>query len=259
MSDARVKQAFIEVRQGRCPEYVICDSDLNEQFLSVARRLGITGSDAEINSALMNLRKQNRLKDCPTTQRKRPDPERDKYINAVANVVRLVERQFQKSVDDVICDPILRAQFTALITFVKPDVPAFEAEYAALSLRKANKLKPEPVGQVIRAVGSRLIALVDLEAQLSKLPTKPGVYIFFDEEITLYAGKADSLRARISDHVSTWAFRDLVKQIKDKRRPPAFAVYHELPVAITAKELAAYELELIRSRSPLHNRAGKTA
>jgi len=36
-------------------------------------------------------------------------------MRAVFQAVRLVERQFGKNVDDVICDPDTKAQFDALI------------------------------------------------------------------------------------------------------------------------------------------------
>ena len=258
MSDQRVKDAFNEVREGRSAEYVICDPILSERFLSAARRLGVQGDEVEINTTLINLRKQNKLKDCCTTRRKKTDPGRNRYLNAVLNAARLVERQFHKNMDDVICDPVTRTQFDALIQFLAPGTSPFEAQYAALSLRKSRRLQPEPVGQVIRAVGSKILSLLDLEDRLTELPTKPGVYIFFDENATLYAGKADSLRSRISDHISTWTFRELIRQMRDGQRSQSFVVFHELPVTISARELAAYEIELIRSRNPEHNRAGKS-
>ena len=258
MSDHRVKEAFEEVREGRSPEYVICDIALNEKFLTAARRLGVQGSDAEINTILINLRKQSKLKDCPTTHRKKRDPQRGSYLGAVLNAMRLVERQFGKNVDDVICDPDTRAQFDAMIQFLSPGTSAFEAQYTALSLRKSRQLRPEPVGQVIRAVTSNILSLSDLEDRLAELPDNPGVYIFFDADKTLYAGKADRLRARIRDHISTWTFRELIRQMREERRQPAFVVYHELPVTISARDLAAYETELIRSRNPEHNRAGRS-
>jgi len=257
MTNQLVKEAFIQVREGRCPEYVICDVTLNERFLAAARRLGVGGSDAEINRQLLSLRKQKKLKDCKTIRRKKPDPNRRHYLQAVSNAARFVEKQFGKNVDDVISDPVTRAQFDALIQFLAPGTSTFEGQYAVLSLRKSNRLKPEPVGQVIRAVGSRAVNLLDLEAQLEQLPAKPGVYIFFDEQATLYAGKAESIRARIRNHVSTWFFREMVRQIRQGKGPAAFVVYHELPVTISARELSAYEAELIRSRKPEHNRAGR--
>ena len=71
-----VKDAFKAVREGRCPEFIICDPSLNDRFLVEARRRGVKGSDAEINRALLNLRKEKKLKDCPTARRKKPDPNR---------------------------------------------------------------------------------------------------------------------------------------------------------------------------------------
>lgn len=257
MSDQQVKEAFKQVREGRSPEFVFCDKTLNERSLAAVRWHDEQSSDAEINISLINLRKQGKLKDCPTTRRKKSDPNLHHYRNAVLNSARLLERQFGKNVDDIICDPETRAQFDALVQFLSPGTSAFEAQYAALNLRKSNRLKPEPVGQVIRAVGSKILGLMDLEGRLNDLPTECGVYIFFDEDATLYAGKADSLRVRIGDHVSTWAFRELIREMREGRRPAAFMVYHELPVKISARELAAYETELIRSRKPEHNRAGR--
>jgi hypothetical protein len=259
MSDLRVKAAFNEVRHGRSPEYVICDPTLDECFLLAARKHGVEGTDAEINVQLINLRKQNKLKDCPTTCRKKQDPNRCQYLKAVFQAVRLVERQFGKNVDDVICDPDTKAQFDALIQFICPGTSPFEAQYAALHLRKSNQLKPEPVGQIVRAVSSRVFGLSELEDRIAEMPDKPGVYIFFDEEVTMYAGKADNLRARIRDHVSTWTFRELIQNIKEGHRAGAFVVFHELQVTISPRELMAYETELIRSRNPAHNRAGRVS
>lgn len=123
MSDVRVKRTFMAIREGRSPEYVICDETLGEKFLAESRRLGFEAGDAEINRELINLRKQNQLKDCATTNRKKPDPDRKRYLNAVLNTVRLIERQFGKNVDDVICNPETRAHFDAMIQFMKPGIP----------------------------------------------------------------------------------------------------------------------------------------
>jgi hypothetical protein len=257
MSDFRVKEAFLAVRDGRSPEYVICDENLNAQFLATARQLGVQGSDAEINTELINLRKEKKLEDCPTTHRKTPDPNRRRYLNAVSQTVRLLERQFSKNVDDIICDPLTRAQFDAMIQFLSPGASIFETQYAALSLRKSSQLQPEPVGRIIRTVSSQMMSLVDLETRLGELPQGPGVYIFWNEQATMYAGKADNLQKRIGTHISTWSFREIIRQIRDGQMYPTFVVYHELPVTILPRDLTAYETELIRSRTPEHNRAGR--
>ncbi len=206
---------------------------------------------------MLNLRKRNKLKDCRTTYRKKTDSNRRHYLNLVSNVIRLVERQFGKTVDNVICDPEMRSQFDAMIKFLSPSASPFEAEYTALSLRKTNRLKPEPVGQIIGAVTSNIVGLADLEPRLIEVPKNPGVYVFFDEDTTFYIGKADDLKRRIGGHISSWTYREMIHQIRKKLRPDAFVAYHELPVTISPRELAAYETELIRSRKPQHNRAGR--
>ena len=90
-----------------------------------------------------------------------------------------------------------------------------------------------------------------------KVPETPGVYIFFDENRILYVGKADNLRNRINDHVKAWSFREMIDARQN--RGPAWLTFHALPLKITSRELRAYETELIKSRQPEHNRAGKHA
>ncbi len=255
-----ILMAFDKVRDGRSSEFVICDPETNASFLATCRQMGlgvVAVSDSQINQRLSNARKHGDLKSHKTTRRKMRDPNLTKYRGAVENTVRLVERQFQKTVDDIICDVHLRTHFDSLVEFLSPGVPPLESRYCALTLRKTKQLQPEPVGRIIRAVSHRVLKLEAVEDQLDQVPTGPGLYIFFDEESTLYAGKAKNLRNRIGDHVQQWHYRDLIASIRKGNRSPVFLVYHELPIQITAYDLAAYETEVIRSRDPQHNRAGK--
>jgi len=252
--------AFDAVRDGRSSEFVICDPESNASFLATCRQMGlevVAASDSRINRELSNARKHGDLKSYKTTRRKTRDPNLHKYRGTVENAVRLVERQFQKTVDDIICDVHLCTHFDSLVEFLSPGVPPLESRYCALTLRKTRQLRPEPVGRIIRAVSHRILRLEEIENQVNQIPTGPGLYIFFDEESTLYAGKAKNLMNRIGDHVQQWHYRDLIASIKKGRRTPVFLVYHELPLQITAYDLAAYETEVIRSRDPQHNRAGK--
>jgi len=91
---------------------------------------------------------------------------------------------------------------------------------------------------------------------MSEIPKKPGVYVFFDQQTTFYAGKAENLCSRIGDHVATWTFREMIRRIRAGIHAEAHVVFHELPVTISPRELSVYELELIRSRNPEHNRSG---
>lgn len=254
---AIVLKAFLEIRQGRSAEQVICDDDLNQAFVASCRKSDQSLTDEICNTKLLNLRKAKKLSDFPTTFRKQPLPGRDRYSNCVGQAVRLMERQFDMNVDRIICNPAWRCQFDAMVQFMLPEASAFESRYKALTLRKTTRLRPEPVGQVIQATQSRIIKLEDLERQSDEIPTTPGVYLFFDENLTLYVGKADNLRRRITDHVTTWAFREMIDAIGRGDRRPAWVAFHALSLSLSSRDLTAYELELIRSRRPEHNRAGK--
>ena len=249
-----VLEAFLHVRDGWAAEYVVCEPNLNAQFIAACRRGGVMATPGSVlNVQLLNLRKQGALTNYAATKRKaKGDPSIQKIVE---NAIRFLERQLQTNVDAIICDTALRDQFDALVQLLKPGCSVLESRYSALTLRKKNALKPEIVGRVIASTGGAIHKIVELT--VGALPTEPGAYLFFDEENTLYAGKADNLRRRIEDHLSTWTARDLVTQIRDGRRAAIFLAIHVLPADITAQSLGAYETEIIRSRNPSHNRSGK--
>ena len=256
-TEAIVLQAFIEIRQGRSPEQVLCDDDLNQTFLATCRKVNASLSEENCNTTLLNLRKANKLAGLSTKVRKKRWPGGDRYSTCVGQAARLMERQFDVNVDRILCNPERRCQFDALVQFMEPGAPAFECRFRALTLRKTRNLRPEPVGQILRATQSRIIRVDDLESMSAEIPEAPGVYIFFAENKTLYVGKADNLRNRINDHVKTWSFREMIAARQD--RGPAWLTFHALPLEISSRELRAYETELIKSRHPEHNRAGKQA
>lgn len=253
-----VLQAFLKIRQGKSAEQIICDEDLNMHFISQCRIEAPNWTDEMCNTKLLNLRKAGRLVNYPTISKKRPFVDAKQYSNCIGQAIRLMERQFKTNVDQIICKPEWRYQFDAITQFLLPGASVFESRYMALNLRKTRRLLPEPVGQIITPIDSRIIPLNALENRAKEIPNTPGVYIFFDELSTLYVGKADDLRRRVIEHVSTWVFRELVSAINSGKRKIAWVAFHALKLGISSGELAAYEHELIRSRQPEHNRAGKT-
>jgi hypothetical protein len=203
----------------------------------------------------LNLRKQGKLSQFPTIQRKaKGDPS---IHVTVQNAIRFLERQLGTTVDRILCDPEMREQFDSLMQILCPGCAELESRYAALTLRKKNELKPEIVGRIVETVGGSVIPIKDLK--INELPEGPGVYLFFDKENTLYAGKADSLKQRIGEHLGTWTGRELISQVQKGRRSDVFVVVHKLKDDTNTQTIFAYETEIIRSRSPSHNRAGKSS
>jgi hypothetical protein len=253
-----VLRAFLAVRDGRASEYVICHPDMDASFISRCRtEIDVAvASEAELNRCLNNLRKQGLLSKYPTTRRKKPDPQRHEYEHLVLNAARLIERQHGTTIDEIICDPDDRTKFDTLTKMLHPSISAFEARYTALSLRKSSRLKPEPLNRFLAAMGAAILPISKLEASRLTIPTGPGLYVFFDEKMTLYIGEADSLQQRIGDHCSTWTFRELTRLIDQQKRSEAFLAYYELAKETGKRTLRDAETELIRSRDPRHNRSG---
>ncbi|MCY2954584.1 MAG: hypothetical protein NTU53_21860 [Planctomycetota bacterium] len=253
-----VRRAFLAVRDGRASEYVISHPELNARFIERCRAElgGADTTQAEMNRCLNNLRKQGQLSKYPTTRRKQPDPQRQKYEHLVLNAARLIERQYSTTIDEIVCNPATRTEFDTLMQMLYPDISLFEARYTVLSLRKSSRLKPEPLNRFLAATGAAILPIRKVEASLSSVPTRPGLYLFFDETMTLYIGEADSLQRRIGDHCSTWTFRELVRLISQGKRSEAFLAYYVLTQETGKRTLRDAETELIRSRNPEHNRSG---
>lgn len=250
-----VLAAFLKVRDGWAAEYVVCDPTFNKLFIDACRRSGSNiESESQLNMQLLNLRKQGALTSHPSTKRK---PKGDSSIqNAVGNAARFLERQFHTTLDRIMCDPAMRTEFDSFIAILLPGCPITEARFAALTLRKKRSLRPEVVGRVVESVGGAMTPILGID--LTKIAEEPGAYLFFDRDNTLYAGKADNLRRRIEEHLTTWTARELLAQIRTGRRNPIFLTTHVLKSDISPRILGAYETEIIRSRGPSHNIAGKT-
>lgn len=252
-------RAFCDVREGRSAEHVLCHGRLRRVFAEACARLSgdLRVDQGEWNRVLLNLRKAGRLSSLPTTVRWRPTGNLASQANAVAQAARMMERQFGTNIDRVICDPEKLEQFDALVEFLIPGVSYADARYRALTLRKTGHLHPEQIGKIIQAVSGGVILATELEGRIGEIPPGAGVYIFFDAKSTLYVGKAKNLQRRVATHVLTWAFRELASCVNDGRRDPFWVGYHALSPSVGASQLSAYEAELIASRDPEHNRAGR--
>ena len=94
-----------------------------------------------------------------------------------------------------------------------------------------------------------------LQAQISALPHKPGVYKYFDEEGIIYVGKAIDLRKRVSSYFT--------KQDHNKKTQQLVRNIRRLEFTIVDSESDAFLLEnnLIKQHQPKYNillKDGKT-
>ncbi len=243
-----VLDAFEEVRQGFSVDRVIADPNLNSHFLDSCQRRGLTDTPVDLNLQLINARKRGGL---PRSRRRTVFQNQDGYAFAAEIAIRSLERKHHTTLDRVLCDPGLAAEFDSVATVIAPGFSPLEYRCAALRLRKNNRLKPEIVGRAVPTTTLGPIAASTID--ISKIPTQQGVYILNTREKVLYIGEALSLRARLRKHLEHSDNKLLARHIWECGKADLLVEYHVLPPDTRTDVRRAMEQELIRSRRPVFN------
>lgn len=194
-----VYRAFVKAHDGYSTDRVVVDDALNKNFRIECERLLPAIGDREANWILLNFRKSSTLGSVTT---KRSRFRHDEYRFAAEIAARRLEDVYDLTLDQILCDPILRVEFDRLASELAPNVENLRLRLAALGLRKARKLVPEHFKRFVskRAVISYEATYV--AAHVDELPNGPGIYMFYGATHGwLYVGEAKNLRRRVSQHI----------------------------------------------------------
>lgn len=244
-----VRRAYQQVRNGYSADRVIADPQLNALFIEKCRELELTNSAFELNFALLNLRKQGKLR---LGQSKRTSfGDQDEYRFSSEIAIRYLERRDQTTIDRILCDPGQAAEFDSLCQTIAPGFLPVQYRWAALGLRKASCLKPEILARVVQATTVFLVKLSDL--MLDVVTSGPGLYIFYSEQAVLYVGESHDLRTRLKKHLDHSDSKGLARWLWEHGSNPVSVEWHELPAGVSTRVRRALETELIRSRKPVFN------
>jgi hypothetical protein len=244
-----VKRAFLEVRDGWPPDRVVADPILNRQFGAKCQALAVHAPIRECNRVLLNLRKQSRMPGLRSKRTCFSDQQEYEFASEIA--VRFLERRDGVTLDDVICDPGRAAEFDGLAARIAPGYTALQYRWAALSLRKNRRLRPEPIGRAIPPVS--VVQKRADQIELADVPTSQGLYIFFAGSECLYVGEAQSLRSRLKKHLDHSDNRGLARWLWEHGGEALHVEWQVLPPPTEARTRKAMECELIRSRQPRFN------
>jgi len=162
-----------------------------------------------------------------------------------------MERRDGVSLDDILCDPELAAEFDKLAATISPGFSPLQYRWAALNLRKAKRLRPEILARV--APPERVLSLPVKEWQLDAIPIAQGLYIFFTRSECLYVGEAESLRNRLGKHLDHSDNKGLARWMWDQGTEELFLELQLLAVDTTQRVRRALEMELIRTRRLIFN------
>lgn len=246
-------EAYRESHCGYSADRVVCDPGLNQAFRDACERRGMQDTSArDLNRGLINLRKAGKLNVRTSRVTRFDDSE---YRFAAEMAARHLERRDHLTLDDVLCDPELVAEFDQLCSELSPGYSPLEYRWAALSLRKQRGLCPEILSHVCTA--SRVTLWKCRELETGHLPTSPGLYVFIDGRKVLYVGEASNLRTRLKKHLTHSDNRFFARWLWENGFENVMVEIHELDINVSTKVRRALELELIRSRQPSFNIIGQ--
>jgi site-specific DNA-methyltransferase (adenine-specific) len=177
---------------------------MNERFVEMCRRLGLSGAAASWNHLLMNLRKGNRLKDMQSSKKttfSRVDI--DKYSFACEIAIQTLSDQYKRSLDDILCDPKIAAEFDhEVFKIAHQDISSkltpLQVRWAVLRMRKRSKT----VRKHVRRLETHVLQLPNEETKWPTfsdyrgVPKCLGVYDLRIAGKSLYVGETLDLQSR---------------------------------------------------------------
>jgi hypothetical protein len=207
----------------------------------------LSGTDYDLNWALLNARKNGLLSDLPKTK-KYTIRETDEFEYASELAVRHLQITQQVSLDQIICDPDLAKLFDDLASRLSPGFTPLEYRWVALGLRKAGRL-PQGGASVIEVPELQPVCAVP-KLTASRLSQASGLYLFTSDGKPVFLSHTDNLRHRLERHMEVSSSRGLPDWLWNEG--PLELALAEMPGAARGVRQKA-EMMLIRSLHPILN------
>ncbi len=248
-------QAFLETRQGFSADRVIADPKMDQLFLGRCRELGLSGTDFQLNWELMRARKDRDLSGVPATKRYTVRGT-DEFEYASELAVRHLQLTKDASLDQVLCDPDLAAEFDKCASRLAPGFSPLQYRWAALGLRKAGRLKK---------LKQRVLDVPDLEPagepeslRLEDMPEVGGLYLFSSSSTNVFMSQTSNLKHRLERHLCVSDLHGLPTWLWDVQGEPLQVSLAALPgVGKTIRQ--AMEMLLLNKYHPVLNFERKAA
>jgi site-specific DNA-methyltransferase (adenine-specific) len=244
-----IKEAFVAASQGFSADRVVADPELAQAFADECRKLDLPGSPRDWNLSLLNLRKAGALKSAETAQRTELDWETFDQISFASEIaLQELLNAGAASLDEVLCDPDLVAEFDRRAMSFAPGHRPLDYRWAALKLRKEAKNARTRAQSLLVGRLSEKVALGSLVS--SQFPTTGGLFAVHGAKQVLYVGESLNLRQRVEDsfgarRAAAWRSLDIVGQAE------LSLSYLRAPGDI--RSLLGYQCKLVEKHKPRFN------
>jgi hypothetical protein len=240
-------EAYRRSYGGYSLDRVVADPQLNEQLAAACTELGLAGEARTWNHTLFGMRKAGVLANLPTTaETKITWDECENYLFASEIAWRQMIDAGHASLDEILCDPFLAAEFDRIALLWAPGYSPLEYRWAAIKLRKSAKQVRVRAELLTDASLSEEFPLD--KSGVQRLPAEPGVYVVTTagDRKTLYAGQASNLRERVQSQ-----FGSKTRSLWQARSAALAARY--FPTACGSLDRLAYQRRLVTVHSPEFN------
>jgi len=176
--------------------------------------LRIPLSQVDCNRRLLGLRKAGKLASLPRPRRTVIPWESLEPFAFASEIAWQILAERRHSLDDILCDPKLVAEFDKTAARFQPGYVPFDYRWAALAWRKKAHER--------RACAARRMPPDELRRQLSRkradrldpaeVPPVEGVYAIWGEKQPLYIGETANLHIRIQTHARSLDAFTLITQ-----------------------------------------------
>ena len=203
--DSETEKIVIEAYQsqgdGYPADYLLCDKDLNQAFVSECLSKKIGGNAYVWNRYLLQLRKAGKLPKSTRRPERLSEEQMDQYGFASEVAWRLLAIDYRKTLDDILCSPEFAAEFDRLAAEFGPadsTVTPLEYRRAAISIRKRSHDARESAAKKFRQwmQKKKKLPQVSMDDSLVELE-KPGVFVMYSGDVGIYTGESKNIRARI--------------------------------------------------------------
>ena len=205
--------AYKESCQGHSTDFMLCEPELNAQFVSHCKKSSLPGDAYLWNRLLLRIRKSGKLPKIRMARHRLSFSQMDPYSAASEVAMQLLSLDFGLTLDEILCSPPAASQFDRLANDFAGDFSAFEYRWAAMSLRKrAQKSKTLARSVYQQWLHDKLPRSVAIAGCLSQKYERAGVYVVSNHNQTLYVGETHNVKSRIEQILNTESWMNLEPQ-----------------------------------------------
>ena len=222
-----VLRAFLRHGDGRELESLLADPARNAGFVDDCRQQGLAGDARSWNSLLFRLRQAGDLEPLPRDATPPvPTERRDCCLSGAEFAWRTLVDREADSLDEILCDPQLAAEFDRLASEFSPGGEPVEYRWAAIQIRQL--VKTARIRSSVIAVPRKWSAEFANLASVAPadLPAHSGLFQLQQGTETLYVGDSCDLRARLTSILAG----DCARRASTYSDEPIRLRYRELPI-----------------------------